>query len=229
MKVLAIDSTAVAASAAVISDGNILAQYTRNTGHTHSETLLPMAESVLSAAGLKPDDIDLYAVAAGPGSFTGVRIGISMIKGLAFGTGKPIAAVSSMDSLALNLQGFSGIACPVMDARRNQVYTAVFKDGIRITEDLLIPLTELKELLSHYDCPIRFTGDGYELAHKSIDLPNIEETPLALRLQSAVSVALKGEEYYKESRNIYTDTELKPIYLRASQAERERLAKEKGI
>ena len=128
-----------------------------------------------------------------------------------------------MDTLARNLEGFRGIVCPVMDARRNQVYTAIFKDGERITEDMLIPCSELKEMLSEYDCPIYFTGDGYDLARKLIDLPAIKDTPVRLRLQNAVSVALEGIKCYNENKNIFTDTEVMPIYLRASQAERERL------
>ena len=223
MITLAIDSTAKAASAALLKDNTVIAEYTQNTGHTHSETMLPMAQAVMNAAGVTPDSIDLFAISAGPGSFTGVRIGISLIKGLCFGKNKPIAALSSMDTLARNLEGFSGVVCPVMDARRNQVYTAIFKDGARQTEDMLIPCSDLKEMLSEYDCPVYFTGDGYELAKKLIDLPNIMDTPVRLRLQNAVSVALEGIKCYNENKNIFTDTEVMPIYLRASQAERERL------
>ena len=223
MITLAIDSTAKAASAAVLRDHIVIAEYTQNTGHTHSETMLPMAEAVMKAAGITPDTVDLFAISAGPGSFTGVRIGISLIKGLCFGKDKPIAALSSMDTLARNLEGYSGVVCPVMDARRNQVYTAIYLNGVRQTEDMLIPCAQLKEMLSKYDCPIRFTGDGYDLARKLIELPNIMDTPLRLRLQNAVSVALEGIKSYNENKNIFTDTTVMPIYLRASQAERERL------
>ncbi len=223
MITLAIDSTAKAASAALIKDNTVLAEYTQNTGHTHSETMLPMAEAVMKAAGVTPDTVDLFAISAGPGSFTGVRIGISIIKGICFGKDKPIAAISSMDSLARNLEGFSGVVCPVMDARRSQVYTAIYKDGVRQTEDMLIPCAELKEMLSAYTCPIYFTGDGYDLAKKLIDLPGVVDTPVRLRLQNAVSVALEGIRCYNENKCIFTDTEVMPIYLRASQAERERL------
>lgn len=223
MKVLAIDSTARAASSALTEDNNIIAHITLNTGHTHSETLLPLIEGVLKAGKCSIDDIDLFAVSAGPGSFTGVRIGISLIKGLCFGKNKPIAALSSMDTLARNLEGFCGIVCPVMDARRNQFYTAIYHNGIRLTEDMLIPASELKNMLSVYSEPIYFTGDGYDLAHKLIDLPNIKETPAALRLQSAVSVAMTAIDSYNDNKNIFTDTEVMPVYLRASQAERERL------
>ncbi|MBR6514043.1 MAG: tRNA (adenosine(37)-N6)-threonylcarbamoyltransferase complex dimerization subunit type 1 TsaB [Clostridia bacterium] len=223
MITLAIDSTAKAASAALLKDETVIAEYTQNTGHTHSETMLPMAQAVMNAAGVTPDDVDLFAISAGPGSFTGVRIGISLIKGLCFGKNKPIAALSSMSTLARNLEGYEGVVCPVMDARRNQVYTAIFRDGIRQTEDMLIPCSELEEMLRGYDCPIYFTGDGYDLARRLIELPNIKHTPVRLRLQNAVSVALEGIRCYNENINIFTDTEVMPIYLRASQAERERL------
>lgn len=228
MITLAIDSTAKAACAAVLSDDKVIAEYTLNTGHTHSETMLPMAEAIMKAAGISPDTVDLFAISAGPGSFTGVRIGISLIKGMCFGKNKPIAAISSMDCLAINLEGFEGIVCPVMDARRNQVYTALFRNGERLTDDMLIPCSELKVILSEYDFPIYFTGDGYELAKKLIDLPNVKDTPVRLRLQSAVSVGLEGLKSYKENKNIFTDTEVMPIYLRASQAERERLERIKN-
>lgn len=223
MITLAIDSTAKAASAALLRDNTVIAEYTQNTGHTHSETMLPMAEAVMRAAGVTPDEVDLFAIAAGPGSFTGVRIGISLIKGLCFGKNKPIAALSAMDTLARNLEGFGGIVCPVMDARRNQVYTAIYKDGVKQTEDMLIPCSELKEMLCAYECPVYFTGDGYDLARKLIDLPGVKDTPVRLRLQNAVSVALEGIKSYNENKNIFTDTAVMPVYLRASQAERERL------
>ncbi|MBE6687079.1 MAG: tRNA (adenosine(37)-N6)-threonylcarbamoyltransferase complex dimerization subunit type 1 TsaB [Ruminococcaceae bacterium] len=222
MKILAIDSTAVAASAAIIDDNKILAELTVNNGHTHSETLLPLVEKALYAASLDIDSIDLFAVSAGPGSFTGVRIGISLIKGLCFKKNKPIAGVSSLEALSYNLKGFEGIACPVMDARRNQVYTAIFQNGQRMTDDMLIPVSELEDMLKEYNTPIRFTGDGYDLALNSISLPYVTETPVRLRLQSAVSVALCAKNNYEQNKNIFTDSEVQPIYLRASQAERER-------
>lgn len=227
MIVLAIDSTATAASAAVVSDSKIIAEYTQDTGHTHSETLLPMVEAVMNCAGIVVSDIDLFAVSAGPGSFTGVRIGISLIKGLAFGRSKPVAGLSSMDCLAKNLQGFDGVVCPVMDARRNQLYTAIYLNGKKMTEDMLIPCEELADMLSAYNCPIYFTGDGYYLAHSKIELPGIVETPPRLRLQNAASVAFTALDCYAQNKYIYTADEIQPIYLRASQAERERLERMK--
>ena len=206
MKILALDSTAIAASVAITDNDKILAEYTQNTGHTHSETLLPLAEAALKAANLKVDDIDLFAISAGPGSFTGVRIGISLVKGLCFGKNKPIAALSSLEALSYNLQGYNGIVCPVMDARRNQVYTAIFKNGKRLTDDMLIPLSELREMLAQYSEPIYFTGDGYDLAIKNIGLENVAQTPLRLRLQNGVSVAMCGKDNYENNKNILTMT-----------------------
>lgn len=227
MITLAIDSTAKAASAAVIIDGNVAAEYTQNTGHTHSETLLPMVEAVMKSASVKPSSVDLFAIARGPGSFTGVRIGISLIKGLAFGRDVVVCGPSSMDTLAYNLKGFEGVVCPAMDARRNQLYTAIYKNGVRQTDDMLIPAGQLEEMLSGYDCPVYFTGDGYDLAHKLISHPKLMQTPVRLRLQSAVSVGLCAIDNYNENKNIYTAETLQPLYLRASQAERERLERMK--
>lgn len=222
MNVLALESSAITASACVVSNKKVSAVQTQTTGHTHSETLLPMAKKVLESASLTVDDIDLFAVSAGPGSFTGVRIGISSIKGLAFGKNKPVASVSSLEALAYNLDGFDGIVCPVMDARRSQVYTAIFKNGERLSPDMLIKTDELCKMLENYNEKIYFVGDGFELATKEIKLHNIIPTPIALRNQSAVSVALVGLKNYEGGIDIKSDLDIAPIYLRASQAERER-------
>ena len=222
MIVLAIDSSSVAASAAVCRDDRIISEFIQNTSLTHSETLLPMIKSVLEAAGMTAEDIELFAVSAGPGSFTGVRIGISTIKGLAFGRNKPIASVSSLEALAYNLLGFNGIICPVMDARRGQFYTALFDGGNRLTPDLLIPYTQLKEKLQSVDKPIYFTGDAYALAHSAIDLPNVRKTPPRLRHASSASIAMCAQRNYTVGKDIFSDKNISPIYLRESQAERER-------
>ena len=226
MKVLAIDCSAKSVSAAIADNGRLIAEGFLNIKLTHSETLMPIINQVLENSRLTLKDIDAFAVTAGPGSFTGIRIGISAIKGMAFADEKPVYAFSTLDSMALAFNGdlsFEKIICGLMDARRNQVYTAIYKNGVRQTEDMLIPCDELKEMLKEYDCPIYFTGDGYDLAKKLIDLPGVVDTPVRLRLQSAVSVALEGIKCYNENKNIFTDTEVMPIYLRASQAERERL------
>ena len=232
MITLAFDSTAKAASVAVLKDGTTLADYTIDNGLTQSELLLPMAEDMLKCLKLDYDDISLFATSVGPGSFTGVRIGVALVKGLAFGKNKPCVAVSTIEALAENLAGLDGIIVPAMDARRGQVYTAIFKsnkDGIsRITEDMAMPLTELADRLSAYPCDnIYIVGDGYEVTYKALSSLGIKlsDTPIGLRLESAASVARVAERIYAAGGAI-TDSEIAPTYLRVPQAERERLERE---
>ena len=153
MKILAIDSTAIVASVAICDDEKLAALYTVNNGNTHSETLLPMVESALAQSKLTVDDIGLFAVSAGPGSFTGVRIGAATIKGLAFGRDIPCVGVSTLEALAYNLKGSSGIICPVMNARRNQVYNALFRfEGeklVRLCPDRAIAVKDLGRRSGH--------------------------------------------------------------------------------
>ena len=157
MKILALDSTAKVASVALCEDEHLLGELTLNNGNTHSQTLLPMVEFLLDKFELSPSDVDLFAVAAGPGSFTGVRIGAATVKGLAFGKETPCAGVSTLESLAYNLCDYDGLICPVMNARRQQVYTALFraKDGVleRLMPDSAIAITDLDQRLSVFDEP----------------------------------------------------------------------------
>ena len=229
MKILSLDSTAKTATVSVCDDRNPICVYSVNAGLNHSETLLPMVENVLKNSHLTVDDIDMFAISEGPGSFTGVRIGVSLIKGLAFGKNKLCVGVSTLEALAYNLKGFCGIICPVMDARREQVYNALFMcDGeniVRLCEDRAIPLSELeKELKEKYaDKNIYFCGDGYDVTVKNIDI-QFCETPHLLREQNAYSVAVLAlEKYNNNKENDYSDKNLKPTYLRVPQAERERL------
>lgn len=223
MLILAIDSTATTASVALVRDRRVLSEYTVNAGNTHSVTLLPMIEHMLKMAEISLADVDLFAVSAGPGSFTGVRIGTATVKGLAFNTGKPCVCVSSLEALAYNLRGTGGIICSAMNARRGQVYTAIFEDGEplrRLSEDMAIPVSTLSEMLSAFEGEVRFTGDGYDLvSHLSEN-----ETPHRLRLQSAASVAAVAERVYEEAsdKSVFTDSAANPTYLRKPQAERER-------
>lgn len=221
MIVLAIESSAIAASVALQNDDRLLAELTLNRGNTHSENLLPMVETLLTRTGLSVDDVDLFAVSAGPGSFTGIRIGVATVKGLAFGKGKPCAGVSTLESLAENLAFLpDGLICPVMNARRNQVYTALFRGKSRILPDQAISVAELEELLAPYSEPVWFVGDGYELVTSQIK--HVYQTlPERLRLQSAASVAAVALRYAKEG-NVTDDARLFPVYLRPSQAERTR-------
>ncbi len=230
MLTLAIDTTANTASAALCRDGRMLSLYTVNGLLTHSETMLPMIENMLEKCAVSMDDIDLFAVCEGPGSFTGVRIGVSLIKGLAFNKNKPCVSVSTLEALTKNLEGFTGYVVPVMDARRNQVYTAIFKDGERTTEDMLIPLDELYAKLSEIGAgSIYLCGDGCDVAKKYFDGKDISVTavPALLIPQNALSVALVAEELYKNGE-IKTDSTLSAHYLRAPQAERERAEKLKA-
>lgn len=221
--ILAADSTATVATVALRRGGETLGEYSVNAGNTHSVTLLPMIEELLKSCSLTLDDIDIFAVSQGPGSFTGVRIGASVIKGLAFKDEKPCVGVSTLDALAYNLRGIDGIICPCMNARRDQVYTAFFrgdgKDAERLTEDMALSITELKEALSEYDENVWFCGDGYFLVENLTDT----HPPEKLRLQSAASVAAIAERIYDdaEDKTFHPDA-LVPTYLRKPQAERER-------
>ena len=226
MKILATDTSATTASVAICEDGVLLAEYTVNNGNTHSETLLPMVESALRALSLSTADVDLFACSAGPGSFTGVRIGAATVKGLAFGTNKPCAAVSTLDALAYNLLGYKGLICPVMNARRSQVYTALFEsDGEkikRLSEDEAISIQELDEKLSALGAPVRFCGDGYDITVAALKKTTALFTPERARYQSAHSVAACALAHFADGK-VVSDRELVATYLRPCQAERERL------
>lgn len=228
MLILAMDSTAVEASVALLSDGAPLAAFHLNNGNTHSETLLPMTESVLRCTGKTVNDIDLFAVSAGPGSFTGVRIGVATVKGLAFGKGKPCVGVSTLEALAENLVPTGGLLCPVMNARRGQVYNALFRveNGAltRLCPDRALSVEELEAELLTYSEPVTLCGDGAEPVKNSFTKCDVALPPLTLIEQNAVSVALCAARMAKEGRTC-TDKELKPVYLRMPQAERERLQK----
>ena len=230
MKILSLDSTAIVSTVAITENERLLAQFTINNGNTHSETLLPMIEASLKVLKLTVDDIDLFACSAGPGSFTGVRIGAATIKGLAFNRNKPCAPVSSLDALAHNMLYANGIICPVMNARRSQLYNALFlcENGklTRICEDRLISVFDLEEELRKYaDRNIYLCGDGYDIAKNAFTKIETADTPLIHQYQSAYSVALCALEAAKQEL-LTTDIELSPVYLRASQAERERLERE---
>ncbi len=231
MIILALDSTEKVASCAITDGTRLIACSTVNAKLNHSETLLPLIESVMKAASLKYDDIDIFACAKGPGSFTGVRIGVATIKGLAFAKNKPCVGVSGLLSMAWSFVGHSGIVCPCMDARRNQLYNAVYrvgKDGVEQTlaPERVIMADELADELKQYDEPIYFCGGGYDIIKNACsDNMNVVPTPEMLRYQSAYSVAVCALREYETSGGV-TDTELSPSYLRASSAER---AKNKEI
>ena len=230
MKILALDSTAKTASVSITEDERLITVYSVTAGLNHSETLLPMVENALKTAQMKIDDIDMFAISDGPGSFTGVRIGVSLLKGLAFGKEKVCVGVSTLDALAQNLKGFVGIICPLMDARRDQVYNALFesdgKEIKRLCVDRAISLKELENELKKANDEgkkIYLCGDGYTIAKAKLEC-GTEDTPVLLREQNAYSVAVCALKKYKENKESdFSDRELKPTYLRVPQAERERL------
>ena len=231
MKILAFDTSAKTASVAVCDGGNILGVSNIENGLTQSELVLPMAEALLSQLKMSFADVELYAVTVGPGSFTGVRIGVSTVKGLAFGRDIPCAPVSTLEALAENAAGLTGLIVPCMDARRGQFYTATFAataEGIsRMTPDRAISAEELAEELRSYDGDIYITGDGYDVAHKLLTSLGVKlaVTPYLLRSQNAVSIARVAEKMHAQGLCV-SERELAPSYLRLPQAERERLERE---
>ena len=223
MLILAFESTAKAASTALVRDGKLVSQYSQCSGLTHSRTLLPMGEDMLKNAELKLADVDLLAVAHGPGSFTGVRIGVSMVKGLAWASDKPCVGVSTLEAMAWHGLAAGGLVCPVMDARRSQVYNALFRivDGSprRLTEDRPIALEKLAEELRAYNERVFLVGDGAELSFCALTEKGLpcSLAPENLRMQSAWGVAMAAMD-----KTPGTADDLLPVYLRLSQAERER-------
>ena len=224
MRVFAIDTSAKVLSVALCENEKLIAGTTLNTGNTHSETLLTVTEEIMGKAGCGVSDVDLFACSNGPGSFTGIRIGVSFIKGLAFGSSKPCIGVSTLEALALNLRDYKGIICPVMDARRSQLYNALFRsDGEKLTRlcgDRLTVVDELASELAAYEEPVYFCGDGYYIASENIHGDYIKSTYPILTYQSAYSVAALALEKFRAD-GAKTDVDLLPVYLRASQAERE--------
>ena len=233
MKILALESSALAASAAVCEDEELIAQSWQRTGLTHSATLMPMVEGMLANAGLTLGEMDVIAVAAGPGSFTGLRIGVSAAKGLAWALDKPCAACSTLASMAWQAAQMEGELCPVMDARRQQVYNARFlaESGrpIRLTPDRALSLAELSEEIKKSGKPQILVGDGARLCYNAFQeqgLP-VRLAPPHLLYQAAWGVARQALELARRDE-LTTAAALKPDYHRLSQAERERLNKLKG-
>lgn len=229
MRILAFDSSAKSASVCIYEDGKVLAEYFQNAGLTHSVTLMPMIDDILRNTGFSLGDIDYLAASAGPGSFTGLRIGLSTLKGLCLGSEKQAVGVSTLAALAQNCRGLhpDAIVCPVMDARRNEFYSAFFsvkEDRIeRLGEDRAIPYSELLKDLEKTDKPVFLLGDGaglcYNQTSDKIRL-NLRLAPESLLLQRASGVAAAAAGLEPEDA-----ASILPSYLRLSQAERERLKK----
>ena len=230
MLTLAFETSAKAASVALTENGKLLGESYQNTGLTHSQTLMVMAEDLLKQCGKTVSDITAVAVAEGPGSFTGVRIGVAAAKGLSWGGQIPCYGVSTLEAMAESLGVWEGHICACMDARRNQVYNALFlvDNGAitRVSEDRAIALTGLKEDLEHIDGPIFLVGDGSSLTHKTLsnEIDCLILPPEHRMHQRAVGVALLAEK--KQAAGESGDgNALTPNYLRLSQAERERAEK----
>ncbi len=230
MRILALETSAKSVSAAVTENGALLAQSFQCTGLTHSRTLLPMVDSMLQNAELPLSSIDVFAVSAGPGSFTGLRIGVSALKGLAWAEGKPCVGVSTLYAMAQNLAHTDALLICAMDARRNQVYNALFEAKCgklaRLTEDRALGLDELTDELRGDARKKLVLGDGAELAYGHLTQNGVDCTlsPAALRYQNAAGVALAAEEAAARGETVSAQ-ELSIAYLRVSQAERERAAR----
>lgn len=224
MKILAVDSSAKTASVALVDDGVLISECFVNAGLTHSRTLMPMVNNTLTQADLKIEEVDAFAVNAGPGSFTGIRIGVAALKGLALASGKLCAGISTLEACAYNFADENCIVCVSMDARCNQVYTAIFRceNGIvnRICEDKAVSVEELGNELSCYDEKIILAGDGAEICFKSFseklaDCKLASEIRRYQRAYGCAVAALNNKDLFKDS------AELAPVYLRLPQAERE--------
>lgn len=232
MKVLGIDSSGLVASVAVAEEETLLAEYTVNYKKTHSQTLLPMLDEIAKMTELELSTIDVIAVAAGPGSFTGLRIGSATAKGLGLVLKKPLVSVPTVAALAYNLWGSDALICPLMDARRNQVYTGIyrFEDGklITVQEQTAVAVTEIAGQLNMLGEKVIFLGDGVpvyrEILKKTVKVPFLF-APAHMNRQRAGSVAMLGMELAKEEKT-ETAAAHQPNYLRLSQAERERAQKE---
>lgn len=241
MKILAIDSSGMVASVAVTEDEKLVAEYTVDYKKTHSQTLLPMLDEIKKMTELDLSAMDAIAVAAGPGSFTGLRIGSATAKGLAEALNKPIIEVPTLDGMAYNLFGYEGVICPVMDARRNQVYTGFYTFERDMTSDTGFSFRVIREQfaddmheviagLNELGQQVMFLGDGVpvfsQMIAEELNTP-FGFAPANCNRQHASSVAVLAGQYYKEGRTVMA-WEHKPEYLRMSQAERERLEKEQA-
>ena len=232
MLILAFETSAKAASVALMQGRKLLGESYQNTGLTHSQTLMVMAEDLLKSCGKTAADVQAVAVAEGPGSFTGIRIGVAAAKGFAWGKQIPCYGVSTLEAMAESLGAWRGYVCPVMDARRNQVYNALFRvdDGFlcRVAEDRAIAIAELAEELKKIEEPILLVGDGSNLCYNTLKgtIPALVLPPEHRMHQRAAGVAIVAARMV-EAGIAPSGNDLAPNYLRLSQAERERLEREK--
>lgn len=231
MKILALESSGLVASVAIVTEDRLIGEYTTNFKKTHSQTLLPMMDALLKMTGITVEEMDAIAVSGGPGSFTGLRIGAATAKGLGLALGKPIISVPTVDSIAYNLFGTEGVVCPLMDARRHQTYTGLysFEDGRMncLSPQKAVMLDEILDEINALGRPVIFLGDGVPVFREAIEaktrVPH-SYAPIHLSQQRAGALGALAVQYYKEGR-YETAAEHKPDYLRMSQAERELAAR----
>lgn len=232
MLILAFETSAKAASVALLEDGILLGESYQNSGLTHSQTLLVMAQQLLGGCLRSASDVSAVAVAGGPGSFTGVRIGAAAAKGFSWGRNIPCYSVSTLEAMAISLGAWEGWVCPCMDARRSQVYNALFlaANGTlqRRSPDRAISLEILEQELANCPGPIFLVGDGSALCHRSLKLPNLILPPEHRMHQRAAGVALAAAAKIADGESPDSPSQA-PNYLRLSQAEREKLAREKQV
>lgn len=228
MKLLALDSSGLVASVAIVTEDTMLAEYTLNFKKTHSQTLLPMLEEVVKMVELDLSQVDAIAVTAGPGSFTGLRIGSATAKGLGLALEKPIVAIPTLEGLAYNLCGTDKLVCPMMDARRNQVYTGLYEfagNELKIVlEQTAVAVNEILEEINRLGKEVIFLGDGTAVYKDIIDdMIKVPYTfaPVHMNRQRAGAIGALGLRYFQRNQT-QTAAEHEPVYLRLSQAERER-------
>ena len=234
MRILALDSSGLVATVAILEDDVTLAEYTVNYKKTHSQTLLPMLDEIVKMIEFDLSTVDAIAVSGGPGSFTGLRIGAATAKGLGLALDKPLINIPTVDGLAYNLYGNTGLICPIMDARRNQVYTGLYRfengEFQVVEEQMAIAVQDLVEKLNAYGEKVTFLGDGVPVYKNGLMSElKVEHyfAPAHMNRQRAAALAALGSIYYKEGRSIPAG-EHAPIYLRLSQAERERKEKQEN-
>lgn len=227
MKLLAIDSSGMVASVAVLSEDKVIGEYTVNNKKTHSQTLLPMIDELMKMTGIQLEEIDAIAVAAGPGSFTGLRIGSATAKGLAFALKKPILSVPTLEAIACNIYGTNQLLCPIMDARNQQVFTGMYdyqNGSLEVVMDqTVLTVEELCQKINDRNEEVMFLGDGVDVYQNLLQekiTTNISFAPAHLRNQRASAVGMVGLRMYRQGKLDTADSHV-PEYLRLSQAERE--------
>ena len=234
MKILVLESSGLVASVALMEENSMICEFTMNHKKTHSQTLLPMVDEMMKITGFNKKELDAVAISKGPGSFTGLRIGSATAKGLSQALNIPVISVSSLEGLAANLYGTGDLICPIMDARRSQVYAGIFQyEGEKLVtrmEDDAVSVADLISMLNEKGEPVIFLGDGVpvyqKLLEEGLTVP-YRFAPSHMNRQRAGAVGVLAVQYFKEGKT-ETSRDHKPEYLRKSQAERELLEKQNG-